>query len=140
MIQEFKTVLEEFEKYIAQKTNRKLSNVQLIVEFYFFLIEADKMSIKPPFSRYVRSAKKIDGWTKGDTKKALGAIWDIKMYLEDRNLNWTLDTICRFVASYETGGIDHEHEIFSGSDIEIWEREKTQKMLREYRRFKKQKK
>lgn len=140
MIEEFKTILTEFKKHLSQKTNRELSNVQLIVEFYFFLIGADRMSIKPPFSRYVKAAKKIAIWTKGNTEEAFGAIWDMKIFFEERNLSWTLDTVCRFVANYEAGEIEHEHKIFSGSDIEIWEREKTQKMLKEYQEFQKQKK
>src|SRR3989344_6389348 len=127
----FNKLLIGFAHYIAPKGN--MNNTRRIIWFFIYIRESLKNEVENgyefPWSLYVRVANKIRAWANDDLRKAYGLIWDMKEHLESSGLEWNLDTVYRFIPQYNEGEIKHLHEIFSGSDIEDYEREKTKKYM-----------
>lgn len=92
--------ISEFEEFLTEDSysNRQLTPVQKIVEFYFWIKKLDKDF--EPFDRHVKAAKKIIDWSNGDLDKALSLIEYINNDMTQKNLNWTLDTAYRMVPDY----------------------------------------
>lgn len=92
----------EFKEYLNVNTNskRKLTSVQQLVEFYFWLKKLDKNF--EPFDRHVKAAKKIVEWSGNDLDKALALTEYIGTYMTERDLNYTLDTVHRMIPEFET--------------------------------------
>jgi hypothetical protein len=137
-IKEFNNFKARFEDYLSLKFSyRKLNNLQKIVEFFVYcngIHEKIEQGFQFPFSRYLRIAKKFNEWAKGDLDKVYGLIWDASIFFDSREMNWTLDTVYRFLPQYLDGKIEHCHEEFNGSDIEEYERQKTKERLDKYRK------
>ena len=91
--------ISEFNKHIKSTTKRKLTPVQTITEFYFWFKKLDKKF--EPFTRHLKAAQKINSWCNNDLEKAFDLIEHVGTYLEERNLNYTLDTVHRNIPSYE---------------------------------------
>jgi hypothetical protein len=91
--------LKEFEKFNQSRGDRKLTNVQNIINFYFWF---KKLSVKyEPYARHVSAAKKIDTWSEGNLSKAYELIAFIGGFFESKNLEYTLDTVYRKIPFYE---------------------------------------
>lgn len=131
-------ILPQFDEYRKKYTKRKLSNVQLIVEFYRYISGLrefeERNNWQFPFSRYVRAAKKLNEWANGDLEKVYGLIWDMKLHFRsigDNGLTWCLDTVYRHIPAYEDSKIEHMHEEETASDFERYEIEKSEKISEE---------
>lgn len=80
--------------YKKTTTINKLSHVQLIVEFYFWLKALDKRF--EPFERHVAAAKKFDDYWH-DLKKSFHLIYRASQLFEEKSLSWNLDTAFRWI-------------------------------------------
>lgn len=136
-------IISSFDLHMKKKTKIKLSNVQRIVEFYFFFKELDYGH--EPFSRYVRAAKKLDTWAKQDVYKVYEVICELGSYFDDHSMNWTLDTIHRYIPQRNklSAEVEKDHELMEGED-EV-ERESKRRLAefeaeRKANKFKKSKK
>lgn len=132
-----KSIICDFKKHLLTITDKKLHNVQTIVQFYFWFKKLDKKY--EPFKRHVRAAKKIDVWAKSDLDKAYNLIIDLGVFMDNKGLDYTLDTIHRNIPKYESGSLDND-EVQELKDALEFERKRTEQRLAEFRKEQKEEK
>ena len=122
----FNQLVAEFDQYIEEKSVK--SNVQCIIWFYIFIRKEVRNQVSTgyqfPWDRHVRVAKKIDDWVRGSLGKAQKLIWDMKIYFEEEELEWTLDTVYQYVPKYAEGYIAKNHLETDAEDDEMYQRQR----------------
>jgi hypothetical protein len=110
----------EFKLHLKSTSKQKLTSIQTIVEFYFWLRKLDKRY--EPFDRHVKAAKKINDWSDNDLTRALELVGYIGSYMSERDLNYTLDTVHRMIPEFET--YLEKQKKWQADDDEYWQNSK----------------
>ncbi|MDP3993435.1 MAG: hypothetical protein Q8P75_00450 [bacterium] len=121
--------LPDFNKHLQSLSKRNLTNVQKIVEFYFWIAKLDRKY--EPFERHVRAAKKINDWA---LEKAYSLIAELKSYFEERGLSYNLDTIYRNIPKYKAIREESEEDKKRREDLE-YEEKRSKEQHEEFLQF-----